>query len=87
MTQVSATVWNVWFRHTPLEPKPGSDELTNGHAAIVTSDPTGRDLYDVTERVVLGERAGNGLGFTIVRAERCCDARGTATPVTPARVN
>lgn len=86
-TRVFATLWVVTWRHRRPEPMPGASEDVTGRSHVLTSDPTGRDVYATAELVVLGPERVGTLGFTVVEATRCCDVQGTATQTAQGQVN
>jgi hypothetical protein len=68
-TPVSGALWVVYFHHQPLEAQEGAG-VVSGHCHVITADPTGRELYEVSEQAVLGDKARPELEFTIDRVER-----------------
>lgn len=83
VARIAGTLWQVTWRHRRADPLPGADEYVSGVSRIVTADPTGCDVYSIAERIVLGDKAGNGLGFTIEQSIRCCEVQGTAAITSP----
>jgi hypothetical protein len=77
-TKVTATLWVVFFRHRDPDAAPDApDPYKAGHLHLLTADPSGRDLFEVAEAAVLNGRARPELEFSIVKAERACEVKGT----------
>lgn len=91
-TRISATVWQVSYRFKP-KPEPERRVLLAGEppkppkppayiqnvATVLTADPSGGDLADVTRLVVLGPTPHEGHDFAMVGVARVADAMGLAT--------
>jgi hypothetical protein len=85
---VNCTLWQVTYRHRDIAPpsrlvRLGLDEAKppghlDGQTLVMTADPTGADLCDVTRRVVLGAKATPEHEFMLTHVHRIGDAKGLA---------
>ncbi len=84
-TPVNVTVFVVDYKYTkparkhksPKSARPDEDTVEN-RIVITSSDPTGRDVFDITKRLVLGANPYEGADFRIVTQQRMVDAMGLA---------
>jgi hypothetical protein len=74
-SRVTGTVWTVSWRHRNLA---APAEWVTGRQLILTGDPSGGDLLDVTRLVVLGAAAKPDHEFSLLSTDRASDVHGLA---------
>lgn len=85
---ISATIWQVSFRHLnttpqslivhPFEQQKPAEKYCFGSVIVATSDPSGEDLFTVARTAVLGAKANADSEFTLIQVQRVADVKGTA---------
>jgi len=82
---VSATLWGVAYRFRNFDPPlvtltaGEAPEHIEGTCNVLTADPTGCDLLDVTAREVLGPKLKADHEFTLTHVHRVFDVNGLAS--------
>ena len=77
--RVTGTLWIVSWKH--MAPVGDSTEYTapvQGRQFVITADPSGGDLLEVTRMVVLGAKAVPAHQFMLLGADRSADVSGLA---------
>lgn len=82
-TPASCTVFHVQYQFrkpartdkVPGAAKREDDKVSNG-IVITSGDPSGRDVYDITRRLVLGETPYVGNDFRVLQCAKMVDAMG-----------
>jgi hypothetical protein len=74
-SSISGTIWTVSWRYRKLDT---ADQWISGRQLIITADPSGADVHDVTRLVVLGAAAKPEHEFSILGVDRASDVQGLA---------
>ena len=84
-TPANVTVFIVDYKYTkpPRQQKlPRSarakDDSVENRTFIISSDPSGRDVFDIVQRLVLGPNPYEGSDFRVITQQRMLDAMGLA---------
>src|SRR6478609_6609333 len=88
-TPVNLTVFSVVYEYSkpprvekvPKSAKKEIDKVQN-RAIVSSSDPSGRDLFLITQRLVLGTKLYDGHDFKVLAYQRMFDVMGLATVTT-----
>lgn len=77
--RVTGTIWVVSWRYmAPVDGATAHTAPVQGRQIVITADPSGADLLEVTKMVILGAKAVPEHEFTILISERSADIAGLA---------
>lgn len=84
-TPANVTVFIVDYKYTkpPRQQKlprsaKAEDDTVENRTFIISSDPSGRDVFDIVQRLVLGPKPYEGSDFRVITQQRMLDAMGLA---------
>lgn len=79
-TPIRGTLFYVeWSYRTLTGAADSPESMKRGEQYVVSADPSGGDLYEVTRTAVLGsDPRTEARDFSLVHSKRCCEIRGRA---------
>lgn len=84
-TPVNVTVFIVDYQFTKAPRKSklpkaakAEEEKVQNRAVVCSGDPSGRDVFDIVQRLVLGAKPYDGSDFRVLNQQRVFDAQGLA---------
>jgi len=88
-TPVNVTAFAVVYQYTKAPrieknkrtAKADDDKVVN-EVVVVTGDPSGRDIFDIAQRLVLGPNPYKESDFRVIQQRRVFDAMGLASVTT-----